>query len=88
LSDQPSTWTPEPSAGLTIIIVAAIGIAINAATALLFISGRKDDLNIRAAFLHMASDALVALGVVIAGAAMLRTGWLWLTRPSVSSLVS
>lgn len=78
---------PEPSAGLTIIIVAAIGIAINAATALLFMSGRKDDLNIRAAFWHMASDALVALGVVVAGAAILWTGWLWLD-PAISLIIS
>lgn len=78
---------PEPSAGLTIIIVAAAGIAVNAATALLFMSGRKDDLNIRAAFLHMASDALVALGVVVAGAAILWTGWLWLD-PAISIVIS
>jgi cobalt-zinc-cadmium efflux system protein len=69
---------PVPSQGTTVIVVAAIGIVINAATALLFMSGRKDDLNIRGAFLHMASDALVSLGVVIAGFAMLATGWLWL----------
>jgi cobalt-zinc-cadmium efflux system protein len=68
---------------MTIIVVAAIGIVINGATALLFMSGRKDDLNIRGAFLHMASDALVSLGVVIAGFAMMATGWLWLD-PAVS----
>jgi len=78
---------PEPSAGLTIIVVAAIGIAVNAATALLFMSGGGGDLNIRAAFLHMASDALVALGVVVAGAAILWTGWLWLD-PAISILIS
>ena len=78
---------PEPSADITIIIVAAFGIAVNAATALLFMSGRKGDFNIRAAFLHMASDALVALGVVVAGAAILWTGWLWLD-PAISLVIS
>jgi cobalt-zinc-cadmium efflux system protein len=78
---------PEPSAGLTIIVVAAIGIVINAATALLFMSGRKGDLNIRAAFTHMATDALVAFGVVVAGAVILWTGWLWFD-PAVSLAIS
>ncbi len=59
-------------------IVAAIGVGINAATALLFLSGRKRDLNIRAAFLHMAADAGVSLGVVAAALLIGATGWLWL----------
>ncbi len=58
---------PELVQGNLVIMVAAIGIAINTATALLFMSGRKGDLNIRAAFLHMAADAMVSLGVVLAG---------------------
>ncbi|HEX7389457.1 MAG TPA: cation diffusion facilitator family transporter [Acidiphilium sp.] len=66
---------PEPVGTVTVMIVAAIGIAINGSTALMFASGRKGDLNIRAAFQHMAYDALVSLGVVIAGAAILLTGW-------------
>lgn len=78
---------PEPSAGSTIMIVAAAGIAVNGITAYLFMSGRKDDLNIKGAFLHMASDALVALGVVIAGALILWTGWLWLD-PIISLVIS
>jgi cobalt-zinc-cadmium efflux system protein len=78
--------SPEPTAGTTVIIVAAIGIVINAATALLFLAGRNDDLNIRGAFLHMASDALVSLGVVLAGFAMLATNWLWLD-PVVSLVI-
>jgi len=78
---------PEPAGGLVIMIVAAVGIAINGATALLFMSGRKDDLNIRGAFMHMASDALVAFGVVIAGAVILWTGWLRLDA-AVSLVVS
>ncbi len=68
--------SPEPVAGKTMMVVAAIGIAVNAATAWLFASGRKDDLNLRGAFLHMASDALVSVGVVAAGLLILLTGWL------------
>ena len=69
---------PEPVAGGTVIWVALVGIAVNTATALLFMSGRKDDLNIRGAFLHMAADAGVSLGVVVAGVIILFTGWQWL----------
>ncbi|MFB0613454.1 cation diffusion facilitator family transporter [Aurantiacibacter poecillastricola] len=63
----------EPE-GWTMIWVAGIGIVINTATALMFMRGRKDDLNIRGAFLHMAADALVSVGVVIAGVAILLSG--------------
>jgi cobalt-zinc-cadmium efflux system protein len=77
---------PEPVASMTIIIVAGIGVLINSATALLFISGRKKDLNIRGAFLHMAADAGVSLGVVAAGIAILYTGWNWLD-PMISILI-
>ena len=62
---------PEPIAGGTVMWVAAVGIAINTATALMFMAGRKDDINIRGAFLHMAADAAVSLGVVIAAAAIM-----------------
>ena len=65
----------EPVAGLTIIWVAAVGVVINGVTAWMFARGRKGDLNIRGAFLHMAADAAVSLGVVIAGFILLRTGW-------------
>jgi cobalt-zinc-cadmium efflux system protein len=78
---------PEPAGGFTIMVVAAVGILVNGITALLFMSGRKDDLNIKGAFLHMASDALVAFGVVIAGAIILWTGWLWID-PAISLVVS
>ena len=78
---------PEPAGGFIIMVVAAIGIAVNGITAFLFMAGRKDDLNIKGAFMHMASDALVALGVVIAGAVILFTGWLWLD-PAISLVVS
>lgn len=67
--------TPVPVQGYTIMAVAGVGILINTATALLFMRGRKGDLNIRGAFLHMAADALVSAGVVIAGALALWFGW-------------
>jgi cobalt-zinc-cadmium efflux system protein len=69
---------PEPVASLTVMVVAGAGILVNGFTAWLFMSGRKSDLNIRGAYLHMAADAGVSLGVVIAGAAIMLTGWLWL----------
>lgn len=69
---------PVTTDGWTIIVVAGIGIVINTATALLFLHGRKADLNIRGAFLHMAADALVSLGVVIGGAFYLWRGWTWI----------
>jgi cobalt-zinc-cadmium efflux system protein len=78
---------PEPVSGGTVMAVAAVGIVINGITAWLFASGRKDDLNIRGAFLHMASDALVSAGVVIAGGLILLTGFLWLD-PVISLVVS
>ncbi|MDP2822531.1 MAG: cation diffusion facilitator family transporter [Sulfuritalea sp.] len=70
--------SPAPTDGLTIIVVAAIGVLVNGATAALFMSGSKADMNIRGAFLHMAADALVSLGVVGSGALYLWTGWAWL----------
>jgi len=69
---------PEPVAGSKIMIVAGIGFIINALTALLFIKGQKDDLNIKGAFLHMAADAGVSLGVVVAGLLINVTGKLWI----------
>lgn len=73
--------------GVVIIIVAAIGIAINTGTALMFLSGRKGDMNIRAVFLHMAADALVSLGVVLSGIAIIFTKWYWLD-PAFSLVIS
>lgn len=78
---------PEPVAGPTIIALGTIGIVVNATTALLFMRGRKSDLNIRAAFLHMAADALVTLGVVVAGLLIIWTGVLWLD-PAIGLVVS
>ncbi len=77
---------PAPVQGETVIWVAALGIVINTATALLFMSGRQHDLNIRGAFLHMAADAGVSLGVVLAGVAIVWTGWEWLD-PVVSLVI-
>ena len=71
--------------GATMIWVAAIGVVINGITALLFMSGRRIDLNIRGAFLHMAADAGVSAGVVLVGIGIIETGWLWLD--SVVSLL-
>lgn len=77
---------PAPVEGMTMIVVAGIGILINTGTALLFLRGRHDDLNIRGAFLHMAADALVSVGVVIAGVAILMTGQVWID-PVTSLLI-
>ena len=73
--------------GLTIVAVAAVGVLINGITAALFMSGSKNDLNIRSAFLHMAADALVSLGVVFAGVLYLWQGWAWLD-PVVSLVIA
>ncbi len=77
---------PAPAGGVVMMAVAACGVVVNGFTALMFASGRKGDLNIRSAFAHMASDALVALGVVVSGGAILLTGWSWLD-PVVSLLI-
>jgi cobalt-zinc-cadmium efflux system protein len=69
---------PAPTDGRTIMAIAAIGVLVNGATAALFMSGSKSDMNIRGAFLHMAGDALVSLGVVASGALYLWFGWTWL----------
>jgi cobalt-zinc-cadmium efflux system protein len=78
--------SPAPIPGTTLIWVAGIGVIINGLTAVLFISGRKRDLNLRGAFMHMAADALVSLGVVLAGIAILVTGWLWVD-PVISLVI-
>jgi cobalt-zinc-cadmium efflux system protein len=70
-------WEPEVVAGKTVMIIAACGIVLNGFCAWLFASGRKGDLNVRGAFMHMAADALVSLGVVIGGLIILFTGWAW-----------
>ena len=78
---------PGDVQGMTVIVVAAFGVAINLGTALLFMAGRKSDLNVRAAFTHMAGDAAISLGVVIAGFLIIYTGWQWLD-PAVSLIIS
>lgn len=78
---------PGAPGGDVIMVVAAIGILVNGATALLFMSGRKGDLNVRAAFTHMLADAAVAAGTVAAGALILWTGWNRVD-PAVSLIIS
>lgn len=79
---------PQPVAGVTVIAVAAAGIAVNGFTAWMFSRGAKEsgDLNVRAAFAHMVSDAVVSAGVVVAGFVILATGWTWLD-PVVSLVI-
>ena len=69
---------PQPVAGVTVMVVAAIGMVLNGFTAWLFASGGRTDLNLRGAYLHMAADAAVSAGVVLSGLVILVTGWLWL----------
>lgn len=78
---------PEPVGGGVIMAVAAAGIAVNGLTAWLFASGREGDLNVRGAFQHMLSDAVVSAGVVVAGGVVLLTGWVWVD-PITSLVVS
>ncbi|MDA0979154.1 MAG: cation diffusion facilitator family transporter [Proteobacteria bacterium] len=68
---------PTPVSEVAIMVVAGIGIVVNAGTAMLFMRDSKTDLNMRGAYLHLAYDALISVGVVISGALMLMTGWLW-----------
>jgi cobalt-zinc-cadmium efflux system protein len=77
---------PAPVEGITVSVVAAIGVAINGFSAWLFMAGSKGDLNIRGAYLHMAADAAISLGVVISGLVIMGTGWTWLD-PAVSLVI-
>lgn len=79
LADPPQVSAP------IVIVVALIGVLINTLTAMLFMRGRDMDLNIRGAYLHMAADALLSLGVAVSGAMIMWTGWLWVDP--VASLV-
>jgi cobalt-zinc-cadmium efflux system protein len=78
---------PTPIGGTTVIIVAAIGIAINTISAFMFASGREHDINIRGAFQHLVADAAVSVGVVLSGVAIVLTGQLWFD-PAVSLIIS
>lgn len=80
-------FLPAPVASGTVIAVAAVGVALNTVTALLFFSGRGHDLNIRGAFLHLAADAAVSLGVMAAGIVISLTGWGWVD-PAVSLVIA
>jgi cobalt-zinc-cadmium efflux system protein len=80
-------YSPAPVAGWTVVVVAALGVAVNGFTALLFMRGRHGDLNIRGAYLHMAADAGVSLGVVVAALIIMMTGWLWLD-PAISLVIA
>ena len=77
---------PAPVAGWTVSIVALVGVAINGLSAWLFMSGSKDDINVRAAYQHMAADAAISLGVVVAGLIIMGTGWTWVD-PAVSLVI-
>ena len=77
---------PAPVEGMTVSVVAAIGVVINGFSAWLFMAGSKGDLNIRGAYLHMAADAAISLGVVISGLVIMGTGWTWLD-PAVSLVI-
>lgn len=80
-------WSPNIIEYKTVIIVASIGIVINAITALLFFKDKDDDINIKGAYLHMAADALISAGVVISGIVISYTSWNWLD-PLVSIIIS
>jgi cobalt-zinc-cadmium efflux system protein len=78
---------PAPVEGLTVAAIAALGIAVNGGTAWLFARGRKGDINVRAAFAHMAADAIVSAGVVVSGLVIWRFGWVWVD-PAVSLVIA
>ncbi|MEO6198390.1 MAG: cation diffusion facilitator family transporter, partial [Sphingomicrobium sp.] len=78
---------PAPTAGKVVMIVAAVGVAVNGITAMLFARGQSSDINIRGAFLHMGADAAVSSAVVVAGLAILMTGQSWID-PVMSLLVA
>lgn len=77
---------PQEVAGSTVSIVAAVGVLVNGFSAWLFMAGSKDDINVRGAYLHMAADAALSLGVVVAGLVVMSTGWTWLD-PAVSLVI-
>ena len=78
---------PKPVQSMTVIVVAAIGVVINTATALAFAKGQRHDLNVRGAFLHMAADAAVSVGVVLSGLLIMTTGWLWIDPTATCAVV-
>ncbi|MGZ3796812.1 MAG: cation diffusion facilitator family transporter [Pseudobdellovibrionaceae bacterium] len=80
-------WDPTPVQTGMVMSVAFVGILINGITAYFFMSGRKEDINIRGAYLHMATDALVSVGVVVAGFLIQQTQWMWID-PALSILIA
>lgn len=78
---------PAEVAGLTVVVVAGIGVLVNGATMLLFVKGQQGDINIRGAFLHMAADTAVSVGVVISGTILMFTGMTWID-PVVSLIIA
>jgi cobalt-zinc-cadmium efflux system protein len=78
--------SPSPVAEVAIMVVAGVGIFINAGTALLFAKGSKSDLNLRGAYLHLAYDAVISAAVVVGAAVILLTGWLWID-PALGLLI-
>src|SRR4051812_11733824 len=81
------SFHPEPLPGKTIAIVAAVGIAINFLSALLFLKNKDQDLNIKSAYLHLMSDAVVSAGIVFGGIVIYFTGWYWID-PVVSIVIA
>jgi cobalt-zinc-cadmium efflux system protein len=79
-------WAPEATAPVLVMAVAAAGVAVNGATAMLFLAGRKQDVNVRGAYLHMLADAGVSAAVIVAGAAIWLTSWQWID-PAISVAV-
>jgi cobalt-zinc-cadmium efflux system protein len=77
---------PAPVAGWTVSIVALAGVLVNGLSAWLFMAGSKDDINVRAAYQHMAADAAISLGVVVSGGVIAATGWAWID-PAVSLVI-
>lgn len=78
---------PEPISGFTVMVVAGVGILINGATAWMFARGRDRDINVRGAYLHMAADAGVSFGVVVAAFVIMLTGWQWVD-PAISLCIA
>ncbi|MFG1288904.1 cation diffusion facilitator family transporter [Xanthobacter versatilis] len=78
---------PEPVETGIVMVVALVGVAVNMGTALMFMAGRKGDLNVRGAFIHMVADGAISLGVVAAAGVIALTGWLWLD-PLVSLVIA
>ncbi|MDI4663798.1 cation diffusion facilitator family transporter [Xanthobacter autotrophicus] len=79
--------SPEPVQTGIVMVVALVGVAVNMGTALMFMAGRKGDLNVRGAFIHMVADGAISLGVVVAAGVIALTGWLWLD-PVVSLVIA